>query len=103
MTFNHLKQTRLTYCQHFCHAWSMIGQLSKCIVQLVVHSFYPDVWVTHATDTLREIVKQHDDLTSTPELSSQGKVALSWESVNLLSRLSPSSSSSGRPTRSCAS
>jgi len=44
---NHLKESGLTYWQHFRLAWYYIFKVTKVLVKLVIHSFFPSLF----TDT----------------------------------------------------
>jgi len=44
---NHLEESQLTYWQHFRLAWYYIFKVSKVLVKLVIHSFFPSLF----TDT----------------------------------------------------
>lgn len=40
----HLKDSEMTWWQHFVTSWGQIWKFSKTILKLVIHSFFPDIW-----------------------------------------------------------
>jgi len=58
--FYHLKEKRISYCEHFGHAVCMAFRLIWNAGKLVVHGLYPDVFLTDATDDLEKMLKEHD-------------------------------------------
>jgi hypothetical protein len=41
----HLKEIKMSWIQHFIGAWKYIFKLIVIIFKLVVHSFFPNIWV----------------------------------------------------------
>ena len=58
MKFTHLKEKKLSYCDHFQHAMWIVFKLSVCIPKTMIHAFYPDVLETSTTDTCKEILEE---------------------------------------------
>ena len=85
--FQHLAENKLSYSFHFRHACTMAFQLFGAAAKLVVHAFYPDWFVTDATDTMRNLLNLHE-------------LAIASASAGALSPSSAASSSSedGRGT-----
>jgi hypothetical protein len=64
MPFQHLREKRLSYCEHLTHAFYYSFASCKAAVFFFIHGLYPDVFETAGSDTLREVVKQLDVSTS---------------------------------------
>lgn len=40
----HLQENNMTYWQHFKIAWFYIFKITKVLIKLIVHSFFPFIW-----------------------------------------------------------
>lgn len=58
--FQHLRKHRLTYACHFGHACHIWSRLCIASTKLLVHAVWPDWYETDATDTLQDILREHD-------------------------------------------
>jgi hypothetical protein len=55
MSFQHLREKRLSYCEHLTHAFYYSFASCKAAVFFFIHGLYPDVFETAGSDTLREV------------------------------------------------
>lgn len=56
-SFNHLKENRLTYCEHFHRAMSIWFTMIVASSKNFIHAFYPDVFTTSASDAIEYLQK----------------------------------------------
>ena len=69
-SFEHLKEHNMTYVQHFHRAIYISFTLAVASAKNFFHAFYPDIWVTSASDAIRHLnttvfsnnVDEDDDL-----------------------------------------
>ena len=60
--FKHLDEKNMNYAEHAKHALSLSGSCMKASLLLLVHAIYPDVFTESGTETIRNALKQHDNL-----------------------------------------
>jgi hypothetical protein len=60
MRFRHLKEKRLSYCEHLTHAFYYSFASCKAAIFFFIHGLYPDVFETAGSDTLREVIHRLD-------------------------------------------
>ncbi len=54
----HPRQLGLTYFEHFCFAWSLIGRLCKISLALALHSLLPSLLTDYATQEIKALEKR---------------------------------------------
>ena len=62
--FNHLKERRLSYCEHLTHALQISGLLFISSIAGIIHAIYPDVFVTTMSDNIQTL---YDELNNHSE------------------------------------
>jgi hypothetical protein len=62
--FVHLKQTNLSYSHHFFRSLLLSLDLYVGSVKALIHSIYPDIFVTSTTDL---VIKLHKILVKNPK------------------------------------
>ena len=60
--FNHPSQVCMSYLEHFQFSMNLSLQFAYASFAAMVHAFFPDIYVTHSTDTLNRIQKQMKDV-----------------------------------------
>lgn len=53
--FNHLKETNLTYIEHFKGALYVLTIFTEGFIKVCIHAIYPDVFTTTLRDTHKKI------------------------------------------------
>ena len=53
--FEHPKKVCMTYYTHFRFSMYLSYEFAKASIGAIVHGFYPDVLVTHSSDTLNRL------------------------------------------------
>ena len=51
----HLKEVKLTYWQHFVCALSCVFQLIKASLFLIIHAFFPNVFVHYGSELVNKV------------------------------------------------
>ena len=54
-SFQHLKDNKMTYGQHFCRAIGISFTLGLASAKNLLHAFVPDVWTTGASDSVAHL------------------------------------------------
>ena len=57
----HMEEAGMTRWQHFWHAVKIAYKLEKAATRVVIHAFAPRFYKTYATDTMRNILEEHDN------------------------------------------
>ena len=60
--FKHPSDVCMSYFEHCRFSLSLFFQFAYASFAALVHAFYPDVYVTHSTDTIHSIKKQMKDV-----------------------------------------
>ena len=56
--FKHPAQACMTYWSHFKFSMYLSKEFSKATVGAFIHAIYPDVLITHSSDTLDKLQKE---------------------------------------------
>jgi hypothetical protein len=56
----HLKQVRMSYCEHFKFSFYFAYKFALGSVKALVHAVVPDCYITSTTDTLKHLQKVLD-------------------------------------------
>ncbi len=60
MCFRHLAENKMGYVEHACHALAMAARMAVAAIKLTVHAAVPSFFETDATDTMVELVREHE-------------------------------------------
>ncbi len=60
--FKHPSDVCMSYFEHCRFSLNLSFQFAYASFAALVHAFYPDVYVTHSTDTIHNIKKQMKDV-----------------------------------------
>ena len=56
--FKHPNKVCMTYLSHFKFSMNLSKEFAKASVGAFVHAIYPDVLITHSTDTINNLQKE---------------------------------------------
>ena len=57
----HPREVKMTYIQHTRFALMLSGETLKCAFASLVHAFFPFLFVTHTSTTIRKLQNIFDD------------------------------------------
>ena len=60
--FKHPTKVCMTYFSHLKFSFYLSREFAKASVCAVIHGIYPDVLVTHSTDTINKLKKDMEDI-----------------------------------------
>ena len=58
MEFRHLKEKKISYCDHMKKALWIAGQFALVIPKMIIHGIYPDIYTEVASNISLEIIKK---------------------------------------------
>ncbi len=60
--FKHPSEVCMTYFSHLKFSLYLSKEFAKASICAIIHGIYPDVLVTHSTDTLNKLKKNMEDI-----------------------------------------
>ena len=56
--FNHPSKVCMTYYSHMKFSLYLSSKLAECSFKAFIHALYPDIYITHTSDTLIKLISE---------------------------------------------